>query len=124
MDGCGSPTSRIHDYRSQIIKDLPMQMRHAYLVLRKRRYVCSCGKRFLEKYSFLPSYRRQTLRLSYKLIALLSETRSIKSVANEAGISASSVSRLLDTVSYSSPSLPGCIAIDEFKGNAETGKYQ
>lgn len=121
---CGSSTSRIHDYRSQVVKDLPMQMKHTYLILRKRRYVCSCGKRFLEKYSFLPSYRRQTLRLSYKVIALLRETRSIKSVANEADISASTVARLLDTVSYSSPSLPECIAIDEFKGNAETGKYQ
>ena len=121
---CGSPTSRIHDYRSQVIKDLPMQMKHTYLVLRKRRYVCSCGKRFLEKYSFLPSYRRQTLRLSYKVIALLRETRSIKSVANEVDVSASTIARLLDTVSYSSPSLPECIAIDEFKGNAETGKYQ
>lgn len=121
---CGSQTSRIHDYRSQVIKDLLMQMKHTYLVLRKRRYVCSCGKRFLEKYSFLPSYRRQTLRLSYKLIALLRETRSIKSVANEADVSASTVARLLDTVSYSSPSLPDCIGIDEFKGNAETGKYQ
>jgi transposase len=121
---CSSPTSHIHDYRSQVIKDLPMQMKHTYLVLRKRRYVCSCGKRFLEKYSFLPSYRRQTLRLSYKLIALLRETRSIKSIANEADVSASTVSRLLDTVSYSLPSLPECIGIDEFKGNAETGKYQ
>jgi transposase len=121
---CGSPTSRIHDYRSQVIKDLPMQMKHTYLVLRKRRYVCTCGKRFLEKYSFLPSYRRQTLRLSYKIIALLRETRSIKSIANEVDVSASTIARLLDTVSYSSPSLPECIAIDEFKGNAETGKYQ
>ncbi|NLK28446.1 MAG: ISL3 family transposase [Clostridiales bacterium] len=121
---CGSQTSRIHDYRSQVIKDLPMQMKHTYLVLRKRRYICSCGKRFLEKYSFLPTYKRQTLRLSFKIIALLRETRSIKSVANEVNVSASTIARLLDTVSYSSPSLPECIGIDEFKGNAETGKYQ
>lgn len=121
---CGSQTSRIHDYRTQVIKDLPMQMKHTYLILRKRRYVCSCGKRFFEKYSFLPTYRRQTLRLSYKIIALLRKARSIKSVAEEADVSANTVTRLLDTVSYPSPSLPDCIGIDEFKGNAETGKYQ
>jgi len=121
---CGRQTSRIHDYRTQIIKDLPMQMKYTYLILRKRRYVCSCGKRFLEKYSFLPSYRRQTLRLSYKIIALLRKSRSIKSVAEEVDVSASTVTRLLDTISYSAPSIPECIGIDEFKGNADTGKYQ
>jgi len=49
---CGLQTSRIHDYRSQVIKDLPMQMKHTFLVLRKRRYVCSCGKRFLKNIIF------------------------------------------------------------------------
>jgi hypothetical protein len=33
---CGSKTSRIHDYREQTIKDLPLQFKHTYLVLRKR----------------------------------------------------------------------------------------
>jgi len=31
---------------------------------------------------------------------------------------------LLGTVSYGVQKLPDCISIDEFKGNAETGKYQ
>ncbi|MDF2905409.1 MAG: transposase family protein [Herbinix sp.] len=121
---CGRQTSRIHDYRSQVIKDLPMQMKHTYLILRKRRYSCSCGKHFFEKYYFLPTYRRQTLRLSYKIISLLRNARSIKSVAEEADVSASTVARLLDTVSYSRQTIPECIGIDEFKGNADTGKYQ
>ncbi|MFT4144497.1 MAG: hypothetical protein QM644_08560 [Mobilitalea sp.] len=43
------------------MKGLPFQMKHTYLILRKRRYSCSCGKRFLEKYSFLASYQRCTL---------------------------------------------------------------
>lgn len=121
---CGCITSRIHDYRYQKIKDLPLQLKHTYLILRKRRYVCSCGKRFTEKYQFLPTYRRQTLRLSCKIIALLRKVRSIKSVAEEVDVSVSTVTRLLDTVHYSAPSLPECIGIDEFKGNADTGKYQ
>ena len=57
---CGLATKRIHDYRSQTIKDLPFQMKHCYLVLRKRRYLCSCGKRFFENYSFLPRYFQRT----------------------------------------------------------------
>ena len=50
---CGRITKRIHDYRMQTIKDLPLQLKHCYLVLRKRRYACSCGKRFYENYCFL-----------------------------------------------------------------------
>lgn len=121
---CGHETRRVHDYRLQKIKDLPMQLKHVYLILRKRRYACSCGKRFYEKYSFLPTYQRQTLRLSYKIIDLLRKTRSLKSVAEETNVSVSTITRLLDTINYSTPSIPECIGIDEFKGNTDTGKYQ
>lgn len=121
---CGNQTKRIHDYRLQLIKDLPFQLKHTYLVLRKRRYLCTCGKRIMEKYSFLPKYQRQTLRLSFKIIDLLRNLRSIKSVADEVNVSASTVTRLLDTINYSIPTIPECISIDEFKGNADTGKYQ
>jgi transposase len=121
---CGQQTKRIHDYRSQTIKDLPFQLKHTYLVLRKRRYSCSCGKRFLEKYTFLAPYKRRTLRLSYKIIDLLRNLRSMKSVAVDTNVSVSTVSRLLDTINYSSPSIPECLSIDEFKGNTDAGKFQ
>ena len=42
---CNSITSRVHDYRTQRIKDLPFQMKNCFLILKKRRYVCSCGKK-------------------------------------------------------------------------------
>jgi len=54
---CGQHTKRIHDYRKQTIKDLPFQLKHPYIILRKRRYVCSCGKKFMEQYSFLAPYQ-------------------------------------------------------------------
>lgn len=38
---CGTFTKQIHDYRMQSIKDLPFQTKHCYLVLKKRRYLCS-----------------------------------------------------------------------------------
>lgn len=121
---CGNSTKRIHDYRLQTIKDLPFQLKHTLLVLKKRRYVCSCGKRFYETYDFIPRYHRRTLRLSYKIIDILRSTRSIKSVAEETNVSVTTVTRLLDTINYTAPALPTCLSIDEFKGNAETGKYQ
>lgn len=46
------------------IKDLPMMAKNTLLILKKRRYACSCGKRFLENYDFLPKYSRMTNRLA------------------------------------------------------------
>lgn len=35
------------------------------------------------------------------------------------------IARLLDTIAYNAPQkLPAAVSIDEFKGNASTGKYQ
>ena len=121
---CGNSTKRIHDYRMQKIKDLPFQLKNTYLVLRKRRYVCSCGKRFSEKYAFLPRYHQRTTRLTHKIADMLRSTESLKSVASKANVSTSTVTRILDTINYSCPRLKDSISIDEFKGNADTGKYQ
>lgn len=64
---CGAATDRIHDYRTQVIKDIPMG-RTTFLHLRKRRYRCDCGKRFFEEVSFLPRYHRVTSRLVASVI--------------------------------------------------------
>lgn len=122
---CGLKTAKIHDYRNQTIKDLPFQLKDAYLVLRKRRYVCSCGKKFYETYHFLPRYQQRTRRLSFKIIELLRSTHSMKSVAEQLNVSTSTVTRLIDTINYEIPtSLPTILSIDEFKGNTDAGKYQ
>ncbi len=121
---CGSKTKRIHDYRNQTIKDLPFQMKHCYLLLRKRRYVCSCGKRFYEEYSFLPKYFQRTNRLTSFIAYSLHETIPITSIAQKANVSTATVHRILDTISFGIPSLSQTISIDEFKGNAGGQKYQ
>ena len=64
---CGSVTDRVHDYRMQTIKDVPLA-RSTFLHLRKRRYRCSCGKRFFENNTFLPRYYRVTSRLAAEII--------------------------------------------------------
>ena len=121
---CGRQTSRIHDYRMQTIKDLPLQLKNCFLVLRKRRYKCSCGKHFYEKYSFLARYQQRTTRLTQMIADMLRNTESMKSIAKKANVSSNTVVRILDTIAYSCPSLKDVVSIDEFKGDTDAGKYQ
>ena len=121
---CGTFTKRIHDYRMQAIKDLPFQTKHCYLLLKKRRYLCSCGKRFYEDYHFLPRYFQRTSRLTAFIASALHETGPMTLVAKRANVSTSTVSRILDTISFHRPTLTQAISIDEFKGNAGGEKYQ
>lgn len=120
---CHAPPRRVHDYRSQVIKDLPFQLKHCYLVLRKRRYHCSCGKHFYESYSFLPRYFQRINRLTAYIASSLHTNLSMKDVALQVNVSASTVASILDSISYSRQKLPEAISIDEFKGNATTDKY-
>ena len=123
---CNNLTDKVHDYRVQVIKDIPAFGKFILISLRKRRYVCKhCKKRFYEQIQFLPKYHRMTNRLSAWVIHLLEDVRSFSSVAREVNLSVSTVIRIFDLVGYSKPqSLPEVIAIDEFKGNAGDEKYQ
>ncbi|ADQ46967.1 transposase IS204/IS1001/IS1096/IS1165 family protein [Caldicellulosiruptor kronotskyensis 2002] len=125
---CGSITSKIHDYRVQRVKDVPIMGKRTYLVLRKRRYVCKeCGKKFFEHINFLGKRQRMTNRLAAYIISQLSSLSSMKEVARQTNVSVTTVMRLFDKVSptkkiedFSSEA----ICIDEFKGNAGGAKYQ
>ena len=122
---CNAETSKIHDYRTQIVKDCEAFGKKVELVLKKRRYVCtSCNKRFAEPNTFLPKYHRMTSRLIEAVIEKLSDERSFTSVARETGLSVSTVIRIFDHVQY--PVLKTCpsvISIDEFKGNTGGEKF-
>ena len=121
---CKNTTKHIHDYRYQTIKDLPLQEKNCYLVLKKRRYRCSCGKRFLETYHFLPRYFQRTSRLTAFITSKLYDTTNLSSVADRANVSPYTVGRILDSISFERPTLGEAISIDEFKGNANSEKYQ
>ena len=123
---CKTITDKVHDYRVQIIKDIPAFGKFIFISLRKRRYVCPhCGKRFYENVEFLPKYHRMTNRLSSFVLHLLEDVRSFSSVAREVNLSVSTVIRIFDIVGYSHPqSPPEVLAIDEFKGNTGDEKYQ
>ena len=123
---CNNLTNKVHDYRIQVIKDIPAFSKFILISLRKRRYVCKhCKKRFYEQIQFLPKYHRMTNRLSAWVIHLLEDVRSFSSVAREVNLSVSTVIRIFDIVGYSHPqSPPEVLAIDEFKGNTANEKYQ
>ena len=74
---CGAVTDRIHDYRMQTIKDVPLA-RNTFLHLRKRRYRCACGKRFFEENTFLPRYYRITSRLVSEIIHAFERATGVK----------------------------------------------
>jgi transposase len=122
---CKAETSKIHDYRTQIVKDCEAFGKKIELVLRKKRYVCTCcNKRFAEPNMFLPKYHRMTSRLIGTVIEKLADERSFTSVARETGLSISTVIRIFDHIQY--PVLKTCpsvLSIDEFKGNTGGEKF-
>ena len=119
---CGALTDRVHDYRMQIIKDVPLG-RTTLLHLRKRRYRCDCGKRFFEKNTFLPRYYRSTSRLVAKIITAFHETVSASKIGTQFNVSGATAMQYFKYVSFRPTKLPEVLSIDEFKGNSGGQKY-
>ena len=121
---CKSKTTKIHDYRFQLVKDLPIRFKSTYLYYRKRRYVCkNCGKKFYEHADFLPKRARKTTRVTSFIVDRLHSKQSMKDIAKDANVSTSTVSKLLPPLAVSASSLPEVLCIDEFKGNTGHFKY-
>lgn len=122
---CHSKTSKVHDYRFQLIKDIPIYYKDTFIYYRKRRYVCkNCGKRFYEKNTFLPKRARKTKRLTAFIIDKLKEKQSMKDIAKLSNVSTTTVSKLLPCLAVNASFLPEVLGIDEFRGNAGNYKYQ
>ena len=121
---CGTKTNRIHDYRMQRIKDIPLS-KYTFLHLRKRRYRCECcGKRFFEHNAFLPRYSRMTGRMVASIISAFRNISSATAIAARFNVSVSTAIRCFDCVNYRCKEFPRVLSIDEFKGNAGGKKYQ
>lgn len=122
---CHYKTSRVHDYRFQLIKDIPIYYKDTFIYYRKRRYVCpNCNKKFYEKNTFLPKRARKTNRLTAFIIDKLKEKQSMKDIAKLSNVSSTTVSNLLPLLSITASSLPEVLCIDEFRGNSGNHKYQ
>lgn len=123
---CGTLTSQVHDYRTSVIKDIPLMGKTTFLHYRKRRYHCPCCKKhFYESFGLLPKHFRITTRLAFYSVQLLRNRYSASSAASLSGISVSSVFRMLKTIRFPKPAaLPKVLSIDEFKGNSGGQKFQ
>jgi transposase len=119
---CGAVTDRIHDYRMQTIKDIPLA-RDTFLHLRKRRYRCNCGKRFFEKNAFLPRYYRVTSRLVAEIIYAFKKVVSAKEIGCRFNVSGATAMRYFNLFNKKLTTLPDVISLDEFKGNSGGQKY-
>ena len=119
---CGAETDRVHDYRLQKIKDIPLA-RDTFLHLRKRRYRCSCGKRFFEKNTFLPRYYRVTSRLFAEIIFAFKKVVSAKEIGCRFNVSAVTAMRYFNYFNNKLSTLPEVLSLDEFKGNSGGQKY-
>ena len=123
---CGENTNRVHDYRLQVIKDIPIHTKPTFLVYRRRRYKCiHCQKRFSENNDFVAKYQHKTSRLNLFILDKLKNLVSMSFISKEFHVSIPTVARIMDTVEKSKPKhLPNVLSIDEFKGNFGFGKYQ
>ena len=119
---CGAVTDRVHDYRMQVIKDVPMA-RDTFLHLRKRRYRCACGKRFFERNTFLPRYYRVTSRLIAEIIFAFKKVVSAKEIGCRFNVSGMTATRYFQHYNHKPTTLPEVISLDEFKGNSGGQKY-
>ena len=119
---CGATTDRIHDYRMQTIKDIPLA-RDTFLHLRKRRYRCSCGKRFFEKNTFLPRYYRVTSRLVAEIIFSFKKIIPAKEIGSRFNVSSITAMRYFNLFNKKLTALPEVVSLDEFKGNSGGQKY-
>lgn len=122
---CGSSTTKIHDYRTQTIKDVPIYFKPTNLIYNKRRYECKCcNKKFYEDNPIISKYHRKTIRLTGFIVNELRNLVSCTDVAKKVNVSTNSVCRLLDPLAVTNTKLPKVLCIDEFKGNAGYYKYQ
>ena len=122
---CKAKTTKIKDYRTQVIKDIPIRFKTTLLSYRKRRYQCKeCGKTFYEKAHFLPKRARKTTRVTEFIVDRLKTKQSMKDIAQDADVSVNTVLRVLPSLAVSAKHLPEVLCIDEFKGNTGYYKYQ
>ena len=123
---CRTPCDQVHVYRTQRVKDSPIQGKVVLWQYRKRRYRCPCcGKRFYEGNYLLPKRHRITNRLAALGIDQLRKKQSRKEIADSLGVSESSVGRWMNLLEFGKPDrIPKVLSIDEFRGNTEYGKFQ
>ena len=122
---CGTTTSKIHDYYTQPIKDIPIQFKPTTIFLKKTRYECkNCGKSFYPQNDFVSKYKRKSKRLVYYIVNQLKNNIAPSTIARNINIDSVFISKMLPYLSITNTTLPRVLCIDEFKGNSGKYKYQ
>ena len=124
---CGLKTMKVHDDRIQKVKHLKWFERLTTLFYKRRRYVCSCGKRFSEKNSFVERYQRFSQEANQVMRIRSVKAKTFKEAAETMNTSSSTIIRRFKTLVQEMPvgvQLPRAIAIDEYKADTDAGKYQ
>lgn len=122
---CSSKTSKIHDYYTQPIKDIPIYFKPTILFLKKCRYECnSCHRTFYPPNNIVPRYARKTTRLSGYIVHELRNLVAASDIAKKTSVSPCFISRMLPYLAVTNSKLPKVLCIDEFKGNSGNFKYQ
>ena len=125
---CGEETQKVHDYRIQSVRHLKMAERPTVLQYRKRRYVCPCGKRFVEQNPFVDRYQRFSKEWNQQVQIRTVKAKTFTEIAAQYHTSVSTIIRRFDAIvpdsMKGSAALPEVIAIDEFKGNTGKEKFQ
>lgn len=125
---CQNRTSSIHDYRMQKIHHLKWFERKTQIFYKRRRYACSCGKRFSEKNPIVKPYQRTSIEWNQAIAIRAIKGKTFKETADIYGTSATTIVRRFDKLALREirtvEHLPSVIAMDEYKGDTREGKYQ
>ncbi len=125
---CNEGTIKVHDYRLQKVKHLKWFERLTILFYKRRRYACKCGKRFSEECPFVAKYQRYTKEWNQVARIRSIKAKTFKEAGEVLGTSSSTIIRRFQSVAkeqlVSGVRLPKVIAIDEYKGDTDAGKFQ
>lgn len=125
---CGLETNKVHDYRLQKIKHLKWFERMTEIFYKRRRYRCGCGKRFSEGNPVVERYQRSSIEWNQAVAIRAIKSKTFKEVGEIYGTSATTIVRRFDKLAEAQikpvEALPPIIAIDEYKGDTNEGKYQ
>lgn len=122
---CGFETSKVHDYYTQPIQDVPIQFKPTTIFYHKRRYECCvCSKNFYEKNELVSKFSRKTTRFVAYVTEELRKLTSMSDISKKCNTSPNFISRLVPYFAVSNTHLPKVLCIDEFKGNTGEYKYQ
>lgn len=127
---CDRFTSSVNDVLKPVrIRHLKVVEIKSELYIIKRRFIChECDKKFVEPLNInsYNSYLSNDLKMKIRK-DLLVYNYSIKSIADENGVSSATVRRELEEAMNGYPeylrTLPEVISLDEFKADTSEGKY-